>query len=383
MQQFGTPGLAQDRIVRKEVSLGFIREIERPKNHIGLAQIAPFLDVPTDEVIFNYIPQLTTGLTPARAEDAAAELAQKDTFDVGQGRASVIDWAEKDHYSASDVNRYREYQAIIAAMNAGNLPLTAKSALEDFASKIARDDTLRRTKLDNRLEWLIMTALSAGIISYNDGKIKFSVDYGRPVGQQAQAPTSGTYASTTHDPINDIIAVDEYMYNLYGVHIKKAVVSRKFLLRAAASAKFGLRAGYVPNGAGGSVGVDPRYLIDGYGPQYAIDLLSNQTGVEFITYDSIYATRPIGSTTVTNNRFTPENRVIFMPDDAEISQFDDTGIGFAKTLTAPHPEGNWASGYYEWEKERRDPWGQDRGSGIKAFPVFLHLDKTFTWDVTL
>jgi len=26
-----------------------------------------------------------------------------------------------------------------------------------------------------------------------------------------------------------------------------------------------------------------------------------------------------------------------------------------------------------------DPWGHDFGTGIKAFPVFLHMDKTFVY----
>lgn len=373
-----------DRLIRKEVGLGMVREIEPPQDHIGLAQVAPFLPVATDEVVFDYLQGMTSGLAPARAEDAESELAQKDDMALGQGRASVIDWALKDHYSASDVARYREYARMAEMLSAGDFPLTITSQTEDFASKLARDDAGRRRKLDNRLEWLIMTGISAGLITYNDGKIKFSVDYGRPAGQSAQAPTSGTYATTAHDPIGDIIAVDEFMYNLYGVHTNRAIISKKALLRMARAAKFGLKAGFVPNGAGGVVGADPYYLIPGYGPQYAIDLIKEQTGIDFIVYDSVYRTRAIGATSITNTRFMPENRVIFLPDEAQLSEFDDTEIGFAKTLTSPHPEGQWAPGYYEWEKDTGpDPWGTDRGTGIKAFPVFLHLDKTFTWDLTL
>ena len=78
-----------DRLVRKEVSLGAIREIKPPQNHIGLG-VAPFLDVATDDVIFEYIKGgLQDGLAPARAEDAEAELAQKDELFYGQGRAAV------------------------------------------------------------------------------------------------------------------------------------------------------------------------------------------------------------------------------------------------------------------------------------------------------
>ena len=371
-----------DRIVRKEVALGQIRDILPPENHIGLS-IAPFKEVASDDVIFDYVTVASDGMAPARAEDAESELARKDDIIAGQGRASIVDWAIKDHYTASDVTRYREYLRIAELIAGGSFPLTVNSMTEDFASKVARDDARRRRKLDNRIEWLIMQGLSAGTIAYNDAKIKFSVDFGRPAGQQAQAPASGTYALDTHDPINDIIAVQQKMQDTQGVDITRAIVSKKFLFRAAQASKFGLRAGYVPDGAGGAAAVDPRYLIDGYGPEYAINMLKNATNIDFIVYDSVYRTRTIGTTSAVNNRFVPENRVIFLPSEASVSEFDDTEIGFAKTLTSPHPEGNWTSGFYEWEQSTKDPWGTDRGTGIKAFPVFLHLDKTFTWDVTL
>ena len=98
-----------DRLVRKEVALGSIRERPIPGDHIGLNQIAPFLGVDSDDVIFEYIGNnIQETLAPARAEDAESELAQKDMFMGGEGRASIIDWALKDRYIASDVTRYRD-----------------------------------------------------------------------------------------------------------------------------------------------------------------------------------------------------------------------------------------------------------------------------------
>src|SRR5690348_8566467 len=110
------PNVALDRLVRKEVALGIIREILPPQDHIGLQVVAPWLEVESDDVIFDYAKGLTDGLAPARAEDSESELAQKDDTYVGQGRASVIDWALKDHCSASDVTRYREFLSTINAV---------------------------------------------------------------------------------------------------------------------------------------------------------------------------------------------------------------------------------------------------------------------------
>ncbi len=120
--------------------------------------------------------------------------------------------------------------------------------------------------------------------------------------------------------------------------------------------------------------------------------------MKFLIYDSVYRTRSIGGTTFVNNRFLSDNKVYLLPmsiDATEdqtgrngafptqtgVGSFDDTEIGFAKTLTAPHPEGDWSAGYYEWEDEQRDPWIHVRGSGIKAFPVFPYMEYTYTMTV--
>ena len=384
----------QDRIIRKEVSLGAIREMEPPQTHLGLG-FAPWLEVATDDVIFNYIKGDTDGLAPARAEDAESELAQKDVNVLGEGRASVIDWALKDHYDASDVTRYREYLRIMQSFQNGDLPLTVASMLEDWATKFARDAARRRRKLDNRINWMIMSSIATGQLAYNDGKIKFAVDWGRPASQSASnaANDIGTHvvdgvtdwSGVTHDPIGFIEAVQERMYDTYGVRMNRILTSKKAVRRIVNSEKFSQRAGlgaaYKANGT--ATAPDLNYLLDGWGPDAARQVVENATGVQFIIDDSVYRTRAVGSKTVVNNRFFPENLMIFLPDLGDVNEVDDTEIGFAKTLTSPHPEGNFTPGFYEWEKKTTDPWGQDAGTGVKAFPVFPHMDYTYGVTVTL
>lgn len=375
------PKLPQDRLVRKEVALGFIREIGPPTTHRGLELLAPWLDVESDDVIFDYATGLSEGLAPARAEDAESELAQKDDTFVGIGRASIIDWSLKDHYDASDVTRYREALLISDRVaNTLELPLTIRSMTEGWEAKQARDTLRRKRKLDNRIEWLIMTALETGGISYNDGKIKFTVDYGRPANQHNQAPASGHLWNTTDaDPIGDVLAMQEFMYDTYGVRMTRGIASRKILNAVINSDRFIARTGLAV--AAGGTTLDPRYLIDGWGPEAALAVLKRATGVDFIEYDSVYRTRNIGSTTFVNNRFLADDKIYFLPSEDDVDQISDTDIGFAKTLTSPHPEGNFTPGFYEWEKERRDPWGTDFGTGVKAFPVFPHMDLTYVMDV--
>lgn len=377
---------ALDRLVRKETSLGAIREKETPNEHIGLAQVAPFLDVPTDDVIFEYIKGgLQEGLAPARAEDAEAELAQKDELLYGQGRASIIDWSLKDKYTASDVTRYREdlllqqqASGVLAQLNYNFVGRT----IEDFQKRMARHDNLRRRKLDNRLEWLIMNGLSAGVITYNDGKIKFTVNYGRPAAQHNQAPAGGLWGTTTSDPIGDLLAVNQFMLNTYGVKLTKGIISTRILNSIWKSERFLAALGMPIVGGTPNKPLDPNYLgLNGYTPEGALRVVESATGISFTVYDGFWRSRPIGSTVFTSNRFTPDDQVMLLPSEGDLGEIDDTEIGFAKTLTAPHPEGNWQSSYYEWEDETKDPWMHVRGSGIKAFPVFPYLEYTYTLDV--
>lgn len=361
--------LPQDRLVRKEVALGVIREYPRPETHIGLDLVAPFLEVESDDVIFEYSMGLVSGLAPARAEDAESELAQKDETS-GFGRASIIDWSLKDHYDPSDVTRYRESLILADQVSRDNFPLTVQNATEGWEKKIARDTRRRRKKLDNRMEWLITQAIETGQIVYNDGQIQFTVNYGRPADQTAD--TVGTlWSAAGSDPIGDLLARQDLAHDRYGVQLSRAIISRKVLHSMFNSTKF----------TNSLIGDNPLYTVRDWGPEAAAEIVSRATGIDFVVYDSVYRTRPIGSTTVTNNRFISDNHVILLPDPADVDEIDDTEIGFAKTLTSPHPEGQWTPGYYEWEKETRDPWSYDIGTGIKAFPVFPHLE--LTWDMVV
>jgi hypothetical protein len=367
--------LSQDRLVRKEVALGQVREIPPPMQHIGLTQIAPILSVQSDDVVFQYVTPDVDGLAPARAEDAESELAQKDdTF--GTGRASLIDWAIKDHYDPSDVSRYREFLRLAELSGGASFPLTVGNMTEDFQRLLSRDAAKRRRKLDNRLEWLIWQALETGVVSYNDGTIKFTADFARPANQTDEQTATGPgtpWSNVASDPINDLLVAQQYMMDTYSVRVTRGYISSRVLRNILNSTKFTARSGLAPG-----TGIDPRYLIDGWGYEAARAVVERATGISLTVYDAVYRTRAIGSTTVVNNRFMSDNKVILLPDAGDIDTLDDTEIGFAKTLSSPHPEGGWTSGFYEWEKSDVDPWGHDRGTGIKAFPVFPHLDKTYT-----
>jgi hypothetical protein len=375
--QFASAGPGLDRLVRKEDALGTIREILPPTDQ-KILQAFPFLDVATDDVVFDYVKGfLVDGMSPARAEDAEAELSQKDDLGVGQGRASIIDWAEKDKYTASDVTRWREANRLAQIADGLGVQLSLGNPgnqVAEFNARVARDDARRTRKLLNRIEWMGQTALWTGALAYNDGRIQFSVNYGRPAGQQDVLPAGPLWdAGTAHDPIGDLLALDAQFYTTYGVHLRTAWTSKKVLNTIWKSSRWIANFGIVVGGTPSSP-IDMNYVASSWNPQVAIDAVEAATGIRFEVYDSVYRSRAIGSSTITNTRFSPENKILFFPDEAQLGEINDTDLGFGRVLTAPHPEGNFQSGFYEWEKETIDPWMTVRGTGIKAFPVFPMME---------
>lgn len=379
---YGVGPLSQSRLVRQEVALGLVRQLVPNDQLIGLTDFAPVKPIEADD----FVIQLgdvgpSTKMAPARADDAEAELFQQDRFIPGEYRGRTIDWAIKSLYTTSDVNTHRDLVDAAERMRGGQLPLTIQNIREGFDRKVARDRVKRREMLDYRLNWLIMQSVVEGAVAYNDGKVKFNVNWGRPADQHREAPASGTYAARTHDPIGDVKAVKRIMRDRYGIEIDRAYCSQRFLESFWNSDLF------LQIAAPGSTGVTPQmmpYLLNGWGPDSAVEIVERATGVRFIPYDAVYRTRPEGSTTFTSVRWTPVDDVIFMPNPGDIAAIDETDLGFGRTLTSPHPAGNWTAGFYDWEQDLgQDPWGYAVGTGIKAFPVFPHMNWTYTWQVTL
>ena len=364
-------------LVRKEVALGVVRGFE-PPNGFLYPTLTPWVTVQSDDVIFKYIaPQVST-LAPARAEDAESEMLERDDL-VGLGRASIIDWAVKDHYVASDVSRWREYGDIAAQIGTDNFRMTVGAMTEDYQSKLARDTALRRQNIDNRLEKLAIDGLWTGQVGYNDGKVTFTVPFGRPAAQQNQAPAGGTWDLAVSDPIAAIEAMNDFMYDTYGFRLTKAYTSTEVLRKMASSDKFIARSGLVQTTT--SSPVDPKYLIPGWGPAAAQAVIEAATGVQIGVYDGYYRSRPIGGAVSTVNRFADQRDIVFLPPDDVIGDLTDLGMGFAGMLTSPHAEGNFTPGFYAWERETVDPWGRDLGTGVKAFPLYPHLEYTYTMRV--
>ena len=376
--------LPLERLVRKEVSLGAIRAIEPPSNFIGL-RLAPFMEVDTDDVTFQYIKDTAQeSMVPARAEDAEAELRQNDDFSYGQGRARIMDWAFKNKYTASDVTRYRDNLRIQQALQGAGVDLRFNEVgrgVDEFQRRVARDDASRRRDIDVRIEWLIMSAMATSKIELNDGKVKFSVDFKRPADQRDVTPEAGKLWTPENadesDPIGFVKDEIEKIYERTGVRPNRGILSQKIVNDIWRSKRFLAAVGFPILTGEPNIPLDVNYLsLRGYSAEGALKMLEEATGVTFEIYDAFYRSRPFGSTVTQNVRFVGEDKVILYPSQDLLGEIDDTEIGFAKTLTSPHPEGNFTPGFYEWEDETKDPWMHVRGSGIKAFPIFPYLKYT-------
>lgn len=374
--QFGY-AVEHDRVVRKEVNLGVVREMHPPEDLL-YPTIAPMMEVPTDDFVFDRVkPHFSGGMVPARAQNAESELAQHDFRAGGQGRGSLMDWAHKDFYDATDVYNYRSAQDMIAQLQASNMdiPTTLRGSAMDLAGKMARDQADRVSRIHRRFEHIVMTSLHTGTYGYNDGRIVFSTPWDQPADQRNVTPKSGTYAADTHDPIGDFLDIQEKAFERYGITLDRVIGSRKAFNTFFRTKMFIPRTGFSPNDGVGMESMN--YLMNGWGPQAGLDFVMQQVGMTPIIYDSVY--RDAGQVV----RYLPEGTLIFLPSEASISQFDSTAIGFAKTCTSPHAEGGFQSGMYEWETSQKDPWQLVSGTGIKAYPIMNHMECVYSMKVTL
>ena len=380
---FSSGNVPLKELMARRVHLGIVRELTPPEDHVGLS-IIPFMDVEADDVIMDYLRGTGSGLAPAVSPDAESELFQDSDDVTGQIKASVMDWRLKSRYSATDVNQYWEAKQVLeeAVRNGSTIPTTTLGSLvQKIDNKVQRDTIKRKSMLDNRIEWLIMKGLVDARIQYDDGKIKFDVNFGRPAENASANAAAGDdydFSSDTHDPINLIIDQKQKAFDTHGVDLSDMWVSRKFANSLFRSSKFLPRTGFAPG-----TNVDPKYVLEGWGPKAAIDIVQRECDVTLHVYDSVFRQRNPMTGVIQNVKYLPENKVLFLPNQAQLAAYDDTELGFGKVLTSPHPMNDFNSGWYAWETETTDPWERYVGTGIKAFPVLPHMELTYTWDVKL
>lgn len=373
------PQIPQELLINKQEHLGTIRQAPLTESHIW-SSIAPWMEVAHDDVIFDIATPDVYGMVPARAEDAESELAVKDDF-FGQGSARILDWAIKDFYSASDINGYRDnvYTGDILRAGGNAIPTSFETNTQAFQRQLIRDTMRRRRSIENRIEYMTITqALVEGQIAYNDGKVKFTVPFGRPADQQDMAVQGSAFNVTdgSSDPIAEFTFVQDFMRDRHDIEMRAVLMSSKALRTLSNSSKFYARTGL---GVTPAANTDIGYTIPGFNRGgSAQSIVEADTGLTIVVYDSAYRTRPIGDQNFGSTRFLPEDTAVFLPDVSQLGEILGTDIGFGRVLTSPHVEGNWQPGFYGYEMSDTDPWGYAIGTGLKFMPVFPNLEYTAT-----
>jgi len=357
----------------KEVALGTVRDLPVDQRFLW-PRFAPLLDKPADEFTFQVEVHGSDLMAPAADESAESETYEDDTF-FGEGRGSVIDWRINNRTKPSDVNNARLLEQAMAQYRSTGavIPTQFQAQAQQYSTKLTRDAIKRRQMLDFRLEWMFTQGLSTGAINYDNGKgFRFQTPFGLPVDQLNQAPASTVLwdAGVDHDPIGDIDAIQEFMNDTYDISVDTMIISPKALRKMVRSKFFYPRTGLaIPAGIGPR---DMGYINPNFGEQEAVNIITQATGIRnVVVYDAKRRVKALGANSrPTMERFIPEGQVIFLPSIEAAGDLLGTEIGFAKTITTPHPEGNWSSGFYTFEEEGTDPWGVKHGTGIKAMCIF-------------
>lgn len=375
--------LNQQEAHEKAVGIGISRELPVDQSLIW-PRIAPLQSIDTDKFTFEVEVDSSDLMAPAADESAESETYENDTF-FGEGKGSVIDWRVSTRTKPSDITNARAFDEAMRLFSEAGIvpPRLFQNQAAQLSDKLAKDRIERRRQIDFRLEWLVTQALSTGGINYADGKIRFETPFGLPVDQLNQAPASGNLwnVGVDHDPIGDIDAMQEFMYARYDITLDTMVISPESLRKMARSKYFYPRTGLaIPAGIGPR---DMSYINPNFGQEEAVRIISQATGItNIIVYDAKRKVKPLGANTrPVPVRFMDEGQVIFFPSVEAAGGLLSTDLGFAKTLTSPHPEGDWASGIYTFEDSGVDPWGRKDGTGIKAMPVFPRIDLSYSMQV--
>ena len=216
---------------------------------------------------------------------------------------------------------------------------------------IRRTSDRMAAQVNARVEWMRWQALQSGVISYDDGKVIFSVDFGIPAGQIITLTGTDRWSTTASaDPLADIATWVEALRLATGRAPTRMYVGANV-------------PGYLV--ANSSI----RTLLTGtesvkqlLNPANILNFVGSLVGLTIQRYDTTYQ-----NTAGTDTRFLGANQVILMP---EPMQADGEVLG--DMATGPAKGNNFEPGMYAWVKEEEDPWATFVGAGIHAFPRLYH-----------
>ena len=324
--------------------------------HIG-ESILPYVPVATEKTVWDIV-ETDLGMAKFVAPDAESPMVDK--LKVDQAAATIASIREKERFIESDLRAMRE---------AGELPLvndspqTLLAALKTEAEQKLRKSLNRlKTRVSSRIEWMRWQSLQ-GNITYDDGDIKFAIDYGIPAANKVTLSGTQMWSDTTNaDPLTNINDwIQTFIENRQGLAPARMYCTRKTLGYMTQNSKIRDLLKYNSR-------TDPAVFGS---PKQAKKLILNMTDlVEVHVFDSFYKTAAGVQT-----RFLPENRIIMLPP----SVVDGEVLG--DVADGPHAHGGYKPGFYTWTQRKKDPYTVFVGVGRETFPRIYHPDWIFIADV--
>lgn len=305
--------------------------------------ILPIVGVPGLNTMWDIINKdaKLAGFVAINAESPLADKAGME-----RGFSELADIRIKERFDEDELMALREPGQADVVLE--GLAETRRAVAERSLATALQRMTAR---VNGRVEWMRWQALSTGSISYDDGKVIFSVDFGIP----------GTHVITLtgtdrwddlddSDPLSDItdwvelIRADtgrapDRMY--VGSNIAKYLVNNEKIRALLA----------------GTSGITSLLSLN-----TVLNLIGQLVGLRIERYDTTYQD---GSGTDT--RFLDADTVVLMPNPR---QSDGEVLG--DMASGPAKANNWETGLYAWVKEEEDPWATFIGAGIHAFPRLYH-----------
>ncbi|MCE5200436.1 major capsid protein [bacterium] len=304
--------------------------------------ILPIVGAPSLKTMWDIIER-DDKLAPFVAINAESPLADK--AGIQRGFHEMTDIRLKERLDEDELIALREPgQADVVT----GLAATRQAGAERY---IRRTMDRMTGRVVGRLEWLRWQVLSTGVITYDDNKVKFSVDFGVPAGNKIALTSTDMWSDLTNsDPISDIQEWIETYIATTGRVPTRMYVGTNIPKYLAQNSKIRDLMKYN--------GVIEKLIST----QSVLDYLGTIFNLKIQRYATSYLASNGAAT-----YFLGANSFVLMcePNQADGEQLGDVASGPAKA-------NNYETGLYSWAKEEEDPWATFVGAGIHAFPRIYH-----------
>lgn len=343
---------------------GIVRDSPPPGDFIG-NRFFPLRPVAGDRLEWDYIYS-ESPLAPFVAPGAEAPRMDVDQK-LTKGWAQIVYQKFKTDLRETDVRWLRTWGSAPAETPQGAMAAQARQ-------EITRRADMLSNSIDARIEWMQLSSLLGSMVvaptqPENVGKslISFTLNY--PIRTITASPLWSDAVNS--DPYLDMRSWFNTIANSDRPWVPKvAIMSTQTFYTMALSQKISRQMFLAARATDAGL---PSILT-----QQQLDVFFGNLGLRVILYDARYTTRAYTGAewAITQNRYLPANKVIFLPDGA---------MGY--TATAPAPQNNWNTGKFAWtvtpqDSGRMDPWVYELGVGFYGMPILERPDRVLVATVT-